>query len=36
LVSDRTLAELTQEFQGFEPPLFPPVKRVPAAGGREK
>jgi ATP-dependent DNA helicase RecG len=34
-VSDRTLEELAQEFQGFEPPLFPAVERVPVDGGRE-
>jgi ATP-dependent DNA helicase RecG len=27
-VSDRTLEELAQEFQNFEPPLFPAVERV--------
>ena len=27
-VTDRTLEELAQEFQGFEPPLFPSVERV--------
>lgn len=32
-VSDRTLEELAQEFQGFEPPLFPTVDRV-AVGPR--
>lgn len=26
-VTDRTLEELAQEFQGFEPPLFPVVER---------
>ena len=34
-VSDRTLEELAQEFQNFEPPLFPTVERVPVAPGRE-
>jgi hypothetical protein len=34
-VSDGTLEELAQEFQGFEPPLFPEVERVPVDGGRE-
>lgn len=28
-VTDRTLEELAQEFQGFEPPLFPQIDRVP-------
>ncbi|MDR2196030.1 MAG: putative DNA binding domain-containing protein, partial [Gallionellaceae bacterium] len=35
LVSDRTLEELAQEFQNFEPPLFPAVERVPVEAGRE-
>ncbi len=34
-VTDRTLEELAQEFQGFEPPLFPAVERVPVDSGRE-
>ncbi len=34
-VSDRTLEELAQEFQGFEPPLFPMVERVGIGAGRE-
>ena len=27
-VTDRTLEELAQEFRGFEPPLFPEIRRV--------
>lgn len=34
-VADRTLEDLAQEFQGFEPPLFPIVDRVRVDGGRE-
>jgi ATP-dependent DNA helicase RecG len=34
-VADRTLEELAQEFQGFEPPLFPVVDRVSIGAGRE-
>lgn len=34
-VSDRTLEELAQEFQGFEPPLFPTAERVPLGNGFE-
>lgn len=34
-VTDRTLEELAQEFQGFEPPLFPSVERVSIDEGRE-
>jgi len=34
-VTDRTLEELAQEFQGFEPPLFPSVERVSIDDGRE-
>ncbi|MCZ2112472.1 MAG: ATP-binding protein, partial [Anaerolineae bacterium] len=34
-VTDRTLEELAQEFQGFEPPLFPEIQRLPVADGRE-
>lgn len=34
-VADRTLEELAQEFQGFEPPLFPTVGRVSVDAGRE-
>ena len=34
-VADRTLEDLAQEFQGFEPPLFPTVDRVPVDAGQE-
>ncbi len=34
-VTDRTLEELAQEFQGFEPPLFPQIDRVPLPTGGE-
>lgn len=34
-LSDRTLEALAQEFQGFDPPLFPTVERITVAGGRE-
>ncbi len=34
-VTDHTLEELAQEFQGFEPPLFPLVERVAIGAGRE-
>lgn len=34
-VTDRTLEDLAQEFQGFEPPLFPTVDRVAVGAGRE-
>ena len=34
-VTDRTLEELAQEFQGFEPPLFPQLQRVAVSGGLE-
>lgn len=34
-VADRTLEELAQEFQGFEPPLFPMVERVGIGAERE-
>jgi ATP-dependent DNA helicase RecG len=34
-VADHTLEELAQEFQGFEPPLFPLVERVGIGAGRE-
>jgi ATP-dependent DNA helicase RecG len=34
-VGDRTLEDLAQAFQGFEPPLFPTVDRVPVAAGCE-
>lgn len=34
-VNDRTLDELAQEFQNFEPPLFPSVERVPVTPGLE-
>ena len=32
-VTDRTLEELAQEFQGFEPPLLPHLQRVPVPAG---
>ena len=32
-VTDRTLEELAQEFQGFEPPLFPHLQRIPVSEG---
>ncbi|OGQ57821.1 MAG: hypothetical protein A3J24_07530 [Deltaproteobacteria bacterium RIFCSPLOWO2_02_FULL_53_8] len=35
MVTDRTLEELAQEFQGFEPPLFPQLQRVPVTVGME-
>ena len=31
LVTDRTLEELAQEFQGFEPPLNPSIDRITLA-----
>ncbi len=34
-VTDRTLEELAQEFQNFEPPLFPRLERVSVANERE-
>ena len=34
-IVDRTLEELAQEFQHFEPPLFPTVERVGVAPGLE-
>lgn len=34
-VTDRTLEELAQEFQGFEPPLFPTLERIAVGDGRE-
>lgn len=34
-VADHTLEELAQEFQGFEPPLFPLVERVGIGAERE-
>ena len=34
-VSDKTLEELAQEFQSFEPPLFPDVERVSVEGELE-
>jgi ATP-dependent DNA helicase RecG len=34
-VSDRTLEELAQEFQSFEPPIFPVVERVSVVSGAE-
>ncbi|MFZ4481812.1 MAG: helix-turn-helix domain-containing protein, partial [Rhodoferax sp.] len=33
LVTDRTLEELAQEFQGFEPPLNPSIERVALSNG---
>ena len=35
MVADRTLEYLAQEFQGFEPPLFPSVERVVVGLGSE-
>jgi ATP-dependent DNA helicase RecG len=35
LVTDRTLEELAQEFQGFEPPLNPSIERVALSNGHE-
>ena len=35
IVAARTLEDLAQEFQGFEPPLFPVVDRVCIGPGRE-
>ena len=32
-VTDRTLEELAQEFQGFEPPLFPQLQRIQITEG---
>jgi len=32
-ITDRTLEELAQEFQGFEPPLFPRLQRIHVAEG---
>ena len=32
-VTDRTLEELAQKFQGFEPPLFPQLQRIPVSEG---
>ena len=34
-VNDHTLEELAQEFQGFEPPLFSRLQRIPASEGNE-
>ena len=34
-VTDRTLEELAQEFQGFEPPLFPQLQRISLSDGME-
>jgi ATP-dependent DNA helicase RecG len=34
-VTDRTLEELAQEFQGFEPPLLPHLQRIPVGEGNE-
>lgn len=34
-VSDRTLEDLAQEFQGFEPPLFPEIQWLPVEDERE-
>ena len=35
VVNDRTLEELAQDFQGFDPPVFPSIERVPVEAGRE-
>lgn len=35
LVTDRTLEELAQEFQGFEPPLNPAIERIALKNGHE-
>ncbi len=32
-VTDRTLEELAQEFQGFEPPLLPHLQHIPVTAG---
>lgn len=32
-VTDRTLEELAQEFQGFEPPMSPHLQRIPVTDG---
>ena len=34
-VADRTLEELAQEFQGFEPPLFPQIQRLKVSDDHE-
>jgi len=34
-VTDRTMEELAQEFQGFEPPLFPDMQRIQLETGLE-
>ena len=34
-VTDRTLEELAQEFQGFEPPMSPRLQRIPVTDGAE-
>ncbi|MBK9346594.1 MAG: ATP-binding protein [Burkholderiales bacterium] len=34
-VADRTLEELAQEFQGFEPPLFPQIRRIKVSDDHE-
>jgi ATP-dependent DNA helicase RecG len=34
-VTDHTLEELAQEFQGFEPPLFPQLQRIPLSESAE-
>jgi ATP-dependent DNA helicase RecG len=34
-VTDRTLEELAQEFQGFEPPMSPRLQRIPVTDGEE-
>lgn len=34
-ITDRTLEELAQEFQGFEPPLIPSIDRVLLDNGLE-
>ena len=35
-VTDRTLEELAQEFQGFEPPLCLQIQRIPLSEGDER
>jgi ATP-dependent DNA helicase RecG len=35
-VTDRTLEELAQEFQGFEPPLHPRIQRIPVRVSDDK
>lgn len=34
-VTDRTIEELAQEFQGFEPPVLPRIERISVAEDRE-